>query len=123
MLYTPRLIPTADSSMSSVVRSRLTPMTGIHFSKEVETAPLSGNFASWCQNEPITRGPVEIQTAPLPKTTMPLSMRGATGQLRSDLQPEARQLALLQVVVDKKADPNGQRNKSRRRHCQHLADL
>src|SRR5258707_818811 len=26
MLYTPRLIPTADSSMSSVVRSRLTPM-------------------------------------------------------------------------------------------------
>jgi len=43
MLYTPRLIPTADSSMSSVVRSRLTPMTGIHFSKEVGGPYIEGN--------------------------------------------------------------------------------
>jgi len=40
MLYTPRLIPIADSSMSSEVRSRLTPMTGIHFSKEVAENPV-----------------------------------------------------------------------------------
>jgi hypothetical protein len=40
MLYTPRLIPTADSSMSSVVRSRLTPTTGIHFSKELAENPV-----------------------------------------------------------------------------------
>jgi hypothetical protein len=46
MLYTPRLIPTADSSMSSVVRSRLTPITGIHFSKEVAENPVSGKFAA-----------------------------------------------------------------------------
>jgi hypothetical protein len=123
MLYTPRLIPTADSSMSSVVRSRLTPMTGIYFSKEVETAPLSGNFASWCQTTPLSAILWKLKLRHYQKSTMPLSMRGATGQLRSHLQPEARQLALLQVVVNKEANPDGQRNKSRRRHCQHLADL
>ena len=40
MLYTPRLVPTADSSISSVVLSRLTSMTGIHFSKEVAESPV-----------------------------------------------------------------------------------
>jgi hypothetical protein len=43
MLYTARLISAADSSISSLVRSRLTPMTGIHFSKEVAENPVSQN--------------------------------------------------------------------------------
>jgi hypothetical protein len=46
MLYTPRLIPTADSSMSSVVRSGLTPMTGIHFSKEVAENPVFKHYVA-----------------------------------------------------------------------------
>jgi hypothetical protein len=39
MLDTPRLIPTADSSMSSEVLQG-TPMTGIHCSKEVAEEPV-----------------------------------------------------------------------------------
>ena len=50
-------------------------------------------------------------------------MRGATGQLGSHLQPEARQLALLQVVVNEEANPDGQWNDAGRSSCQHIALL
>ncbi len=43
--------------------------------------------------------------------------------LRPNLQPEARQLALLEVVVNKKANPDSQRNDPHRRSCQHIALL
>ncbi len=47
---------------------------------------------------------------------------GSPGALfvRAHLQPEAREFALLQAVVDEKADADGQRNDSGRGHHQHV---
>ena len=80
----------------------------------------SGNFASWCQTNPLCSILWKFKRH-YQKPLCTLSMRGATGQLRSNLQPEARQLALLQVVVNEEANPDGQWNDADRGSCQHIA--
>src|SRR3981081_801011 len=88
--------------------------------RPVATAHVSGSFASWCQTNPLSSILWKFKRH-YQKPLCTLSMRGTTGQLRTNLQPEARQLALLQVVVNEEADSDGQWNDADRRSCQHIA--